>query len=585
MLEQAMSITETDKDRFMNIITRVSCGLLLFCFSCTAAGDYRVMSQGADGQQESADPGCAYFYFLWGNSAVNDQRYEEALQAFEKVLVCDPDSEYIMRDIAIVFLHLDKKKEAIEWLQKIIARHPSDTENRILQAKLYAGLNDFDMAISIYNDILKIREDQETLLALGSLYAQLKQYGKAREYMERLVLLNPNSYMGHYSLARLDRESRMFDKAMTEYERALAINWSSRLAYEAAELYEERKKFVEAGNLYRRIVEEDEADETARIRLVSVYLQMGEVEFALKELKEMTVFATEPEKVNFTISRLLISKKRYEEAITVLSNMLKEDPEHHAARYLLALAYYLQGEGRKAQEQLVKIHSDAEVYEDAVLLRARIMQEMKDEEGAVRLLESAIADESSRKMSFYVVLASLYREADKPENGLAVLDTAVKYFPDNAELLFEYGMFLERMGDTDGAMAKMVQVLDKEPENAAALNYVGYTWADKGENLEQALQYIERAVALRPDDGFIRDSLGWVQFRLGNVDRAIEEFTRALELVDDDPLIYEHAGDVYAKAGDLGQARFFYEKALQFFEEEKKKEAVRKKIEQLGVKQ
>jgi tetratricopeptide (TPR) repeat protein len=265
--------------------------------------------------------------------------------------------------------------------------------------------------------------------------------------------------------------------------------------------------------------------------------------------------------------------------------MLKEDPEHHAARYLLALAYYLQGEGRKAQEQLVKIHSDAEVYEDAVLLRARIMQEMKDEEGAVRLLESAIADESSRKMSFYVVLASLYREADKPENGLAVLDTAVKYFPDNAELLFEYGMFLERMGDTDGAMAKMVQVLDKEPENAAALNYVGYTWADKGENLEQALQYIERAVALRPDDGFIRDSLGWVQFRLGNVDRAIEEFTRALELVDDDPLIYEHAGDVYAKAGDLGQARFFYEKALQFFEEEKKKEAVRKKIEQLGVKQ
>jgi len=565
----------------MKWITWLSCGLLLLCFSCTPAGDFQPRPRQVENENEIPDPGCGYFYFLWGKSAENDRRYEEALQAYEKVLVCDPEADYMVRDIALLLIKLDRKREAVDWLNNIIARNPADIENRFLLAKLYAGMTDFEKAIAVYNEILTINEDQKTLLMLGSLYAQIKQYDKAQEYLERLLELNQDSYMGHYYLARLYRELRLFGNALAAYEKTLAINWSSRLAYEVAELYEQQGRLEEASVLYQRIVAEDETDETARSRLINVYLQTDKVESALKQLQEMKAYAADPKMVDFTISRLLISKERYDEAIVILSSLIAEDTEQHAARYLLALSYQQKGDTRDAVELLRMIPATAEVYEDAVLLLVRIFRTGKDIPAAILVLEELLSNDKPGKMSFYVVLATLYRENDQQEKGRATFDLAVELFPDSDELLFEYGLFLEQVGDQDGVMEKMQQALQLDPRNPAALNYIGYTWADNEENLEQALKYIEQAVALKPEDGFIMDSLGWVYFRLGDIDRAIKELEKALELVDDDPVIYEHLGDVYLQAGEPGKARANYEKALTFQKDEEKLESVRRKIEKL----
>ena len=565
----------------MKWITWLSCGLLVLCFSCSPTGNFQPRPRQVEKNNEIPDPGCGYFYFLWGKSAENDRRYEEALQAYEKVMVCEPEADYIIRDIALLLIGLDRKREAVDWLNNFIERNPADIESRFLLAKLYAGMAEFEKAIAVYNEILTINEDQKTLLMLGSLYAQIKQYDKAQEYLERLLELNPDSYMGHYYLARLYRELRLSGNALDAYEKTLAINWSSRLAYEVAELYDQQSRFEEAGVLYQRIVEEDESDETARSRLINVYLQTNKVESALEELQEMKAYAAEPKMVDFTISRLLIAKERHDEAIVVLSALIAEDPEQHVARYLLALSYQQKGDSLEAVKLLRMIPESAEVYEDSVLLLVRIFRAEKDIPAAILILEKLLNNEKPGKMSFYVVLATLYRENDQQEKGRATFDLAVELFPDSDELLFEYGLFLEQVGDQEGVMEKMQQALRLEPRNAAALNYVGYTWADNGENLEQALKYIEQAVALKPEDGFIRDSLGWVYFRLGDIDRAIKELDRALELVDDDPVIYEHLGDVYMQTGELGMARSNYEKALTLQKDEEKLESVRRKIEQL----
>jgi tetratricopeptide (TPR) repeat protein len=565
----------------MKLLLYLTMGLLLFCFSCTSTRTLPAPLAPDDRRNEHVDAGCAYFYFLWGKSAENDRRYDEALQAYEKVLVCDPQTEYVQRSIAMLFIKMDRKREAIEWLNKIVARHPADIHDRILEAKLYTSLGDFEMAIAAYKEILQYHEDQQALLMLGSLYARMKQYDKAQIYLERLAKLDEDSYLGYYYLARLYRELRLYDKSIDYYKKALAVTWTSRLAMETAELYEEQQQFEEAGKLYERIVEEDETDETARTRLVNVYLQMDKVDSALRELKALKVFSDEPEKVDFTIGRLLISRERYDEAIEVLSDLLAENPDHQPARYLLALAYYQKGETKEGMELLRAIPPTAEVYEDAIFLQVRIAREKEDLADAVHILAKAIADESARKMSFYIVLASLYKDSGQPEKGRELLDQAEELYPDNTELLFEYGMFLERIGDQDGALARMQQVLEIEPTNAAALNYVGYTWADRGENLDKALEYIEQAVARQPHDGFIRDSLGWVYFRMGDFKRAIEELGKALELVADDPIIYEHAGDAYLQAGDLTEARTHYEKALEFTTDEKKKGELEQKLEQL----
>jgi tetratricopeptide (TPR) repeat protein len=157
----------------------------------------------------------------------------------------------------------------------------------------------------------------------------------------------------------------------------------------------------------------------------------------------------------------------------------------------------------------------------------------------------------------------------------------MELFPDNVDLLYSYGIFLEKIKAQEQAMATMQQVLNLEPENAAALNYVGYTWADKDVHLEKAYEYIKKAVDLMPEDGYIRDSLGWVYFKMGDTDQAIIELEKALDMVDSDPVIHEHLGDVYLHKGDEKKALAFYEKAYELYEEEDQKTTVLEKIDTL----
>jgi Flp pilus assembly protein TadD len=111
---------------------------------------------------------------------------------------------------------------------------------------------------------------------------------------------------------------------------------------------------------------------------------------------------------------------------------------------------------------------------------------------------------------------------------------------------------------------------------------MGYTWAERGENLEKALAYVEKAIALKPDDGFVRDSLGWVLFKLGRFDEALRELRQALEMEGEDPTINEHLGDVYHQLGKRDKALAAWNRALTLQADAKKKMRLREKIEAAG---
>jgi Flp pilus assembly protein TadD len=127
----------------------------------------------------------------------------------------------------------------------------------------------------------------------------------------------------------------------------------------------------------------------------------------------------------------------------------------------------------------------------------------------------------------------------------------------------------------------MQQVLEQNPDHAEALNFIGYSWADANRNLDEALNYILRAMELKPGNGYIQDSLGWVYFRLGNLERAEKELRAALELVPDDPHISDHLGDVYSAMGEYEKARQAYLMALEKFDSGKKRDGVQKKLDDL----
>ena len=148
-------------------------------------------------------------------------------------------------------------------------------------------------------------------------------------------------------------------------------------------------------------------------------------------------------------------------------------------------------------------------------LQVRVLRFMDKPEQAIELLERVVQDEETRSPDLYVMLAALYQLQDKTDLGRGAFDRAMSAFPEDEELLYEYGLFLDTAGQRDEAMNVMQEVIKRQPEHGEALNYVGYSWADKNINLDKALEYIRRSVELKPDNGYVRDSLGWVYYRLG----------------------------------------------------------------------
>ena len=225
---------------------------------------------------EANDMACAYFYFLWGKTAENKQRFEEAFEAYEKAILCDEESVYLKHTLAVLLIKMDRKTHASRLLEQIVSDNSQDIENRIFLAKVYSSLGRDDEAVAIYQSLLDIKEDHDTLLLLGSLYVKNREYDKAQKILNRLIRLDGDSYMAYYSLARLYVELKYYDKAADSYEKALELNWFERLAYEVAEFYENRQEYKKAIRIYRRIMEEGETSDMAKTRLANLYLTTEE---------------------------------------------------------------------------------------------------------------------------------------------------------------------------------------------------------------------------------------------------------------------------------------------------------------------
>ncbi len=543
-----------------------------------------VVSEPAKEEPET-DLSCSYFYFLWGSHAEFTGRYAEAFEAYEKALICDPKVNYIREKIPIVLLKMGEHEKAAAWLRQALIDRPEENNYRLFLASLYIQQDKLAEAIKLYYQVLERDPDNESVhLRLGLLYSHQESYDKAEKIFRQLLKKNGDSYFARLSLARLLKETEKFDEAVQEYEKALALNWSKELAYEIGNYFAGRKKHADALRLYTSITENDPFDERARLSRVQAFLDMEKNDEALEELKNISTFSKNPANIDLIISKVLLRKNDEQKAKDILEKLVREsaNPE---ARYMLALLAYKDKNYPSALTHLGLILPGSSDFEDSVYLQIRIFNETDVKDKGIALLRKHIAKESSRRPLFYALLAALYHEKKEDLAAISLLEAAVSIYPDNPQLFFDYGLMLDKNGMEELAINKMMKVLELQPDHAEALNFIGYTWADKNIRLKEALEYIEKAIALKPDNGYIVDSLGWVYYRLGNYPGAIKELNRALELEPGDPHIHDHLGDAYRAFGKRTEALEHYQKALKMFEDDQEKAAVQEKIDVLEKQQ
>src|SRR5262249_10930356 len=158
-----------------------------------------------------------------------------------------------------------------------------------------------------------------------------------------------------------------------------------------------------------------------------------------------------------------------------------------------------------------------------------------------------------------LLLGNLHRAEKQYPRAVEAYDRAVARIPKLEErhwnLLYVRGIANERAKNWPRAEADFQKALELKPNEPYVLNYLAYTWVDRGEHLEEAKRMLDEAVRQKPDDGAIVDSVGWAYFRLGQMDRALEYLEKAIELAPEDPSINDHLGDVYWRGGRRAQAR------------------------------
>ena len=170
-----------------------------------------------------------------------------------------------------------------------------------------------------------------------------------------------------------------------------------------------------------------------------------------------------------------------------------------------------------------------------------------------------------------------FKQAAKSYNKAAkMLGTEIP--ADYWHLHYVRGMAYEQMDDWDKAEADLQTALSYQPDHPFILNYLGYAWADQGIKLQEALELIKKAVEIRPTDGYITDSLGWVLYRMERFEEAIPYLELAVELMPYDPVVNDHLGDAYWRVQRKREARFQWTRAKNHAEEDELKVEIESKL-------
>jgi tetratricopeptide (TPR) repeat protein len=367
------------------------------------------------------------------------------------------------------------------------------------------------------------------------------------------------------------------DTAAQYFEKALAanpqLNW--RLTDAIGNFYERRGRAEQAKALYKRFIHENAGSELA----LSVMAARGNapaqplIRSAADGLAESL----------FDLGSILNQAETIDLALLYDRFALVLRPKFELAQLLLADILSAQNKPEESLSVLAEIPASSP-YSWSARLRGAINLETLDRtDEAIGQLKTMAAEQSSL-VGAEVELGDILRNKKRYADAVSAYDEAIRRaaaagLPERWSMFYDRGVALERAGQWPRAEGDLLHALDLKADQPLVLNYLGYSWVDRGENLDRGLKMIEKAVELRPEDGYIVDSLGWAHYRLGEYEKAAEYLEKATELVPEDPTINDHLGDAYWQTGRLVEARYQWHRALQFGPQENDVKPIEAKLE------
>lgn len=520
----------------------------------------------------SAETGYQYMVYL---DAVRTGNALEADAALSRVLELDKRKE-IYLELSELKWRIGKPEEAEAILMEALARYPGDKWLTLRLADVYRLQQRYDEASALLDSKLGgASADSDILLRQARIALEAGKHAKVRDILSRLPTAGLSAE-ALYLRAKSESGLGQNRKAISTLRKALEKDPSYLPGVvELAYLLEMENNFAEAERAYMRLIELGETSTEAWVKLIELNLKLNNPE------KALTLAQIGPQDKAFLLeaARLFLSQKFFDEAAEVLGPLAHGNPVDPEVRFFLALLEY---EGRRdpqaALTQLEWIPQESPYHPRAFGFRAQILFAQEHPQQALDTLQQArkqYPDEPEFPDLQAWILSSLGRHAEAEQ----VLTQALAVWPESGSLLYRLGLVQEDQGRSIEALLTMERVISINPNMADALNFIGYVLADQGRDLPRALELITKALALKPDSGYIIDSLAWTLHKMGQHDKAMAEIAKAVALEEEDPSIWEHYGDIALAMGKRKEARKGYSNAIKHGSQQS--ERVKKKLEGL----
>ena len=519
-----------------------------------------------------------YTHFTLSSIYKKKGEFERARDHLAIALKGDPESLYLNREMALILRQLKDYDAAKEYVLKCIHLAPEERGYVILLGEIHMLSGDEDTALEIYQDVLEQAPNQSRIrLIVSTILIKKKRFDEAHNQLDILIQKDPNLVIAHYYRGRVLIEQGKVGPAEQSFLRALELNEKMEPALlSLGGLYQMQRKYESAVEVYERHLGFYPSNNVIRERLINLYYELGQKEKAEKLTEELKSLSKPGDPGRQALGLIYLRHGRLEESIAELELIVSAWPEDEKSRYYLAIAYQENGQLDEALEQFSKIIETSSLFGNARLQMAYILSEQEKYEQAIEILNKAM-EIQQENIDLHLMAANVYEAQEEYEKAIDVIRRGLEQDGKNVRLIFRLGVMLDKTGHKEACIVEMRRVLEIDADNADALNYIGYTYAEQGIRLDEAMELIQRALKIKPDSGYIIDSLGWVYYQKGLYDEALEMLEQAASLTPDDPTIREHLGDVYFKKGDYGKSLEMYKMALRL--DHPKKDLIHEKIE------
>ena len=430
-----------------------------------------------------------------------------------------------------------RNADAIGWLEQAAPNDPqlyptlADFYERERRWKDAADAYGRALAVTPGNTELETRYASVLLNAGGR-----EEIVKARDVLKDVLAARPNDPRSLYLLSQAERKSGDSAAAEQTARRVVSENAKSPWGYYAlAEALEERRQYQAVIDALTPAVAQFRSRATGESFELSLllphlgfaYQELGQHDHALPIFEEAHRLAPADPAVTSYLVQANIAAKQYDQAVEIA----------RAARV-----------ARPDDLRLAR-------------LEAQALRQNGNADQGIALLERMVTVQADNP-SAYVALAQLYSEADRGVQAVTVLKGAQVKFPADQSISFELGAVFDKQKRFADAEAAFKQVIARDPDHAAALNYLGYMLAERGDRLDESVGYIKKALAIEPENGSYLDSLGWAYFKADQLDLAEQNLKRAADQLTTNSVIQDHYGDVLFKRGRYQEAIVAWTRAL-----------------------